>query len=183
MLTIVTAWWAKQTQESWTFYIVVASFAILVGGLIWTGIRRIHHYTLFKHPIVLSYLIPKKKYPAATFVDAQDDEIKPDKLTIGIGMYKVLHRLTPKVDILVNAMVLRFEGPEENKPQCHGSDNPYSDNPYIVELIEKVNGKYYKDWWGDIQPITSGYPRYIHSGDTLAIGNRVETKGIWQGIF
>jgi hypothetical protein len=40
---------------------------------------------------------------------------------------------------------------------------------------------YYLDWWGDIQPTSPNYPRYIHRGDTLVIGNRIETTGNWHG--
>jgi len=160
----------------WGLVISGITLALVAGGASWGIYKWVCHMRSFKNPVELVYLIPQRQYPAATFNGAPDNEIRPDKLTVGIGTYKVLHRLTPSVDILVDAMVLRFEGPDENKPKVHGPDNPY-----IVERIERPSGPYYRDWWGDIQPVTTDYPRYVYLGDTLAIGNRVETNGVWQG--
>lgn len=172
MITVVMA----NSGTDWGLIVSGITLAIVAGGAGWGIYKWIRHWRCFRNPIELTYLIPKNKYPATTFDGAPDNEIRPNKLVVGIGIYKILHRLTPKADVLIDALVLRFKGPEKNKPISYGPDNPY-----IVERIEKPSGAYYRDWWGDIQPVSAGYPRYIHARDTLAIGNRVETFGIWHG--
>lgn len=131
---------------------------------------------VLKNPLDVQYLIPKREYPEASFNGAPREEIKPVSLTVGIGRYRLMHVITPRVDIIVDPIVLRFEGSDKNKPKRYGSDNPF-----IVNEIPGRGGPQYLDWWGDIHPTYQGWPRYLHLGDTLVIGNRIETTGPWQG--
>ena len=139
--------------------------------------RWVRRKFLMRNPLELHYLIPQNKYPEASFTGAPDEESKPDCLTVGIGKYRLMHVVTPKTDILTDAIILRFEGPGKDKPKRSGPDNPF-----IIKPIEGAIGTFYLDWWGDVQPSPEGWPRYLHSGDTLVIGNRIETLGPWEGI-
>jgi len=160
----------------WGLMVSIFTLVLVAGGTGWGIFKWFRHRKWLKNPVVLTYLIPQNSYPAATFVGAPDNQIKPNKLVVGIGTYKILHELTPKAGVLIDALVLRFKGPDNNKPRSHGPDNPF-----IVKQIVKADGLYYLDWWGDVQPVSAGYPRYIPAGDQLLIGNRVETSGVWHG--
>ena len=175
LITAIMGWWAQQTQESWTFYIVVATFGIMILGIlihllrIWIKKRQLDG-------IQVRYLIPQQKYPEATFNGAPKTEIWANKLTVSIGTYKILHRLAPKVSMLVDAPAFYFEGSDENKPKVYGIDNPYK-----VKRIERIDGVYYRDWWGNVQQDVPNYPKYYHHGNVYAMGNRVQTFGEWKG--
>lgn len=171
LITVLLGWLAKQTQESWIFYIVIATFVILVAGLLIQRYRKRQ-----AGDIKVRYLIPQEKYPATIFNGAPPKEIWSRTLTIGIGTYKILHRLEPKVSICVDAPAFYFEGPSENKPKVFGIDNPYK-----VERIERIEGVYYRDWWGNVQQEVPNYPKYYHRGNVYAMGNRVQTFGDWRG--
>jgi len=163
------------TLTDWGAWGAIISAIVLIGGLIVTLCRKIQHNRKFSQ-LKVTYVIPQSKYPKAHFCGAPDSEGTPLNLTVGIGHYRLMHNITPKVDILIDPIILRFDGPSLDKPSAHGPDNPF-----IVQRIDNVSGSYYLDWWGDVQPAPQGWPRYIHAGETLSIGNRIETTGPWKG--
>jgi hypothetical protein len=121
----------------------------------------------------ICYLIPQKEYPNKTYNDAPTEEKKPSQLTIGMGTYQIMNILTPKIDMLIDYPVLSFEGDSKNRPENLGVDNPF--------VVDELDDGSYKDWWGNIQPISEGWPRYLHNGYNLVISNRIKTKGEWSG--
>lgn len=174
MMTVIIAWWAKQTQASWTFYIVVASFAILVLGIVLRWLLHLWRKSRLQH-IDVRYLIPQSHYPAKSpdYVGAPNQEVFPNELNIGIGTYTFLLEAKSKyTDVQLDAMILVFDGNTLNKPKITGKDNPY--------VVERLADGAYRDWWGNIN-----YPGnnagYLYHGDYLIDGNRVETTGEWHG--
>lgn len=144
----------------------------LVGGIIYSVCKwRKKRQKL--QDLMVHYLIPQSKYPNASFIGAPEQEEKPEQLIVGIGTYRLMHVITPKTDILIDPIILRFEGANKNIPKRYGTDNPF--------VVEILNDGSYRDWWGDVQPPPENWPRYLHYGDTLVIGNRIETVGQWSG--
>ena len=172
MITIITAWWSKQTQESWTFYIVVASFIVLIGGLFWHWGQGLLKKAKLRQ-IEVRFLIPRNKYPYKTIQGALPEEQIVRRLSVGIGTYRLLLIAKSKVDVSFDPVVLTFEGSDENKPKILGKDNPF-----IVEFL--TDGQY-RDWWGNVNLPAQQYPRYLYHDQTLIDGNRIETTGEWKG--
>ena len=123
--------------------------------------------------LIVRYLVPQSKYPNASFIGAPAKEKKPDRLTDSIGIYRLMHVITPKTDMLIDPIVLRFEGDNKNIPERLGTDNPF--------IVEKLDDGSYRDWWGDVQPPPENWPRYLHYGGTLVVSNRIKTTGQWSG--
>jgi len=175
ILITIIAWIHSRAQADWTFYIVVASFAILVLGIV-IRFSQVRFRKRQVEGIEVRYLIPQQTYPRAVFKGAPNKEKRVSKLTVGIGTYKILHRLVPKVSMLVDEPAFYFDGQDENKPKVFGIDNPYK-----VEGIQRTDGAYYRDWWGNVQRDASAYPKYYHHGNVYAMGNRIQTFGKWIG--
>lgn len=172
MMTVISAWLASQTQASWTFYIVVASFAILLLGILMGAIQRIVHKRRLK-AIWVRFLIPKRNYPKKTIDGAPEDEQYPDRLTVGIGTYVLLLELESKVDLQFDPLSLMFEGSGENTPMLVRKANPF--------IVEQLGDGLFRNWWGHILPPPTIYPRRLPRGKALIDGNEVTTSGEWKG--
>jgi len=65
--------------------IIAASVSVITGIVLL--IRWMSRKRLVKNPLEVTYLIPRNKYPAASFDGAPDEENTPKTLTVGIGRY------------------------------------------------------------------------------------------------
>lgn len=166
-------WMAQQTQESWTFYIVVASFAILVGGLFWQLVKYFQlRFNL--HKVEVRYLLPMGSYPnGVIYQGAPKVEEYPHTLTIGIGKYTLYIQLLSKIDLSIDPIRVVFEGEYTNKPKIEGRDSTF--------IREKLEDGSYRDWWGEIHKPDTDYPRRFYHKDVLMVSNIVTTFGQWEG--
>jgi len=173
IMTIILAWIEQQTQESWTFYIVLASFVILVSGLVWQGVKKSQkRFNLQK--IVVRYLIPRRSYPnGVSYQDAPEVEGYPQTLTVGIGKYVLSIQLLSKIDLSIDPIRVVFEGKDTNKPRIEGKDSTF--------IREKLEDGSYRDWWGDVHKPATEYPRRFYRKDVLMVSNIVTTFGQWEG--
>ncbi len=169
MITILTAWWAQQTQESWTFYIVIASFAILVGGLLGWGNPLRRWFNLKRTKV--SYYIPKASYPRKTFSGAPDEPQFPTKLTVGIGTYDLMLGLKMKVDANVEQLIPMFDD-KLGQPEHMGR---YHDALYV-----KLPNDSFLDWYGH-PTIQKEYPYPLRPNDFLPDCYRIRTTAPWHG--
>lgn len=150
----------------------ISAASLAFAGILFAFIRWLVRRCKLQH-VDIRFLVPKNKYPCASFNGAPADERKPSQLTVGIGTYRLMHVIEPKTDMLIDPLVLRFEGKSDDMPERYGTDNPF--------IVEKLDDGSCRDWWGDIQPPPENWPRYIHHGDTVVIGNRIRTRGQWVG--
>lgn len=174
MVTMLMAWWAQQTQESWTFYIVVASFAVLLIGIVWRGGQWLRAKAILRKIDVL-FLVPKKNYPYKTFAGAPDKEKLVKKLTVGIGSYHVLLKVTTRKDVFLYPIGLLVEDDTDNKPIHNGKDNGF--------IFERLPDGQFRDWVGDVTIPPKEYPRPLRPKQSLIDCNIVKTTNNWAGKF
>lgn len=155
------------THTNWGEIASVISAIILIGYLIRSG-RRNH----LIGRIELTYIIPQHNYPNDVHFEGAPKEQQTRKsLTIGIGKYRIMGELTPKVTMQIEKLRLHFEGSEINKPTEHGYSNPF---------ITGTRSGEYVDWWGNTQRPVS-YPQYAYPKHILSFGYKIETTGKWKG--
>ena len=174
MITILMAWWSSQTQESWTFYIVVATFLILILGIIWGG-KLVWGKKRDIQKISICYLRPKRHYPNnLTFEAAPDEEEYPTKLTVNVGTYTLFVQMHSPIDIkIVTPLRISFTGNEANKPKLIGKNNPF--------IRERLSNGHVRDWWGDMQQPEKKYPYLFFHTDCFQEPNQIQAFGKWQG--
>lgn len=119
------------------------------------------------------FLIPRSKYPKKEYNGAPENEKYVNKLTVGIGNYILLLEVESEIDLLFDPIILIFEGQEDNRPTFCGKDNPF--------VVESLSDGSIRDWWDNISFRGDKKLFYLHHGDTLIDGNKIETKGVWRG--
>lgn len=156
---------------------IIAAVFVVVGTLFGI-IRWLCNRHRFKNPFEFTYLIPQSEYPEVQFEGAPDAEKKCQGLTIGIGHYRIIFQIQPKMNFTIDTVRFRFSGSTSHKPKDCG----YND-PFIVGFPKDSLGRVHvRNWWGDIQPISQeGDPIICRKGTLLSTGREIETTGEWEG--
>lgn len=151
----------------------MVSAAILVGGIIVVWFRYGKAQINLRWGITVLFLIPQTHYPLRNIGGAPSVERTNPKLTIGIGIYRLLYQIRTKEDIEYDPLVLVLEGDEKNRPNNLGIENLF---------VVDTSASGIRDWWGNLLPISTPHStRYLHHEDIGMSGIRIETKGKWVG--
>jgi len=163
-------------EEIGTWAAIIAG-AIAIAVAIFGIVKFSYHKIKFMRPVRVRYLIPRAQYPHRLFEGAPAQELKPTKLVIGVGKYRIMNELTISINVNVDPFVLSFEGPNNNMPTLEEPDNPF-----IIENIESSGIKYRKDWWGNLHPYSPVISTsYWYKTEPRLTGHRITTYGDWKG--
>jgi hypothetical protein len=154
--------------------IVAAVVSVLI--LLWGIGAWLRRRWLLCRPIRATYLIPQAKYKLKAFPGGPPEEQTPEELSIGVGLYELMHRLEPRQAIELDSVRLEFWGPQENLPE-----NQRVSEPMVVDYQPNdQGGRDIVDWHG-IWKSGRGLPRMLPKGEAWVVGHWVRAPGPWEG--
>jgi hypothetical protein len=134
-----------------------------------------------RRPFRVTFLVPRAKYPEASFSSAARCEQYPKAITVGAkALYHVMLRIEPNHEsVFVHSVRIWFAG-DRARPVLEGHANPMLRRLVTNELGDEE----YIDWWGTPRPkpeLTE--PTLVNPGDPLIRGYRVRTRGVYDGAI